>query len=447
MSVPVDASGTGTGAGAMANRGSGSGSRPGAPREARRPVRARTGPVDPVRELMHRHRELCERAVDPLEIAAGLEAHGVTDRTAARFRHRDVFSLAEELFARVPRAEGEPSEATDRQECRAVQHRPHSAYGAHRSDGACRRIVRAVAVALLALLPGMLAVSAFVLFELGDVSGEGALATIGFVAGAAVVVAVSVWLALRHVVRAPPNLLMALGTCCLTGFGAGPGGAGVALPLSLACALAPAVWCARRFAARARRRLAESRSLDEFADGMRPLLTVTVVLFAVVLVGLQFAAEEITAWLAQRGDGNVLFAADALSATTALGVLLFTALLLTAHGSRGAATAALCVACTLELLALAAGAVPPVGHALAAFGPNLVPAGACGCAAAGLLAYAYRVLTRASAHRLEYAEHLTERSVREDCGGRRNRAACEPCESCEPCQSCETCEACQDARE
>ncbi|NEC37926.1 hypothetical protein G3I66_32825, partial [Streptomyces rubrogriseus] len=53
--------------------------------------------------LLHRHRELCERAVDPLEIAAGLEAHGVTDRTAARFRHRDVFSLAEEMYARVPR--------------------------------------------------------------------------------------------------------------------------------------------------------------------------------------------------------------------------------------------------------------------------------------------------------------------------------------------------------
>ncbi|MFE4781374.1 hypothetical protein ACFRI7_15865 [Streptomyces sp. NPDC056716] len=52
---------------------------------------------------MHRHRELCEQAVDPLEIAAGLEAHGVTDRTAARFLHRDVFSLAEEMYARVPR--------------------------------------------------------------------------------------------------------------------------------------------------------------------------------------------------------------------------------------------------------------------------------------------------------------------------------------------------------
>ncbi len=65
----------------------------------------RRGPADPVKVLMHRHRDLCERAVDPLEIAAGLEAHGLTDRTAARYRHRDVFSLAEELYARVPAAE------------------------------------------------------------------------------------------------------------------------------------------------------------------------------------------------------------------------------------------------------------------------------------------------------------------------------------------------------
>ncbi|MFD5623674.1 hypothetical protein ACFWJF_35295, partial [Streptomyces yangpuensis] len=63
------------------------------------------GAGDPVKALLHRHRELCERAVDPLEIAAGLEAHGITDRTAARFRHRDVFSLAEELYARSPRGE------------------------------------------------------------------------------------------------------------------------------------------------------------------------------------------------------------------------------------------------------------------------------------------------------------------------------------------------------
>lgn len=78
-----------------------------APEIAYRPARraaVRRGPADPVKVLMHRHRDLCERAVDPLEIAAGLEAHGLTDRTAARYRHRDVFSLAEELYARVPAA-------------------------------------------------------------------------------------------------------------------------------------------------------------------------------------------------------------------------------------------------------------------------------------------------------------------------------------------------------
>ncbi|MCQ9130965.1 hypothetical protein KMS84_09125, partial [Streptomyces sp. IBSBF 2807] len=76
---------------------------PGAPSGVRGADTPRRGAGDPVKALMHRHRELCERAVDPLEIAAGLEAHGVTDRTAARFRHRDVFSLAEEMYARVPR--------------------------------------------------------------------------------------------------------------------------------------------------------------------------------------------------------------------------------------------------------------------------------------------------------------------------------------------------------
>ena len=79
---------------------------PAAPKSA-----PRRGAVDPVKALMHRHRDLCERAVDPLEIAAGLEAHGVTDRTAARFRHRDVFSLAEEMYARVSaRRGGRPRE-------------------------------------------------------------------------------------------------------------------------------------------------------------------------------------------------------------------------------------------------------------------------------------------------------------------------------------------------
>ncbi|WP_051731600.1 hypothetical protein [Kitasatospora phosalacinea] len=60
-------------------------------------------PADPVRELLDANRELCEQAVDPLEIAAALEDSGLAADGAARYRHADVFGLAEELYARVPR--------------------------------------------------------------------------------------------------------------------------------------------------------------------------------------------------------------------------------------------------------------------------------------------------------------------------------------------------------
>ncbi|MFF2816828.1 hypothetical protein ACFVT9_15055 [Kitasatospora cineracea] len=60
-------------------------------------------PADPVRELLDANRDLCERAVDPLEIAAALEDSGLATDGAARYRHADVFGLAEELYARVPR--------------------------------------------------------------------------------------------------------------------------------------------------------------------------------------------------------------------------------------------------------------------------------------------------------------------------------------------------------
>jgi hypothetical protein len=68
----------------------------------RRPAPAPADPAappqpaaDPVRELMAAHRELCERATHPLEIAAALEEAGVAAATAGRYRHADVFALAE----------------------------------------------------------------------------------------------------------------------------------------------------------------------------------------------------------------------------------------------------------------------------------------------------------------------------------------------------------------
>ncbi|MFF4339891.1 hypothetical protein ACFY00_08130 [Kitasatospora sp. NPDC001540] len=60
-------------------------------------------PADPVRELLDSNRDLCEQAVDPLEIAAALEDSGLAADGATRYRHADVFGLAEELYARVPR--------------------------------------------------------------------------------------------------------------------------------------------------------------------------------------------------------------------------------------------------------------------------------------------------------------------------------------------------------
>ncbi|MCC9309691.1 hypothetical protein LN042_21875 [Kitasatospora sp. RB6PN24] len=61
-----------------------------------------------MRELMAAHRGLCERAVDSLEIAAGLEEAGIGAALVGRYRHADVFALADELFARVPRRPVEP---------------------------------------------------------------------------------------------------------------------------------------------------------------------------------------------------------------------------------------------------------------------------------------------------------------------------------------------------
>jgi hypothetical protein len=92
--------------------------------------------------------------------------------------------------------------------------------------------------------------------------------------------------------------------------------------------------------------------------------------------------------------------------TTALGVLLYLALLLSAHGHRTAAVVGLGAACAAEAIALVAGIaswlLPGPGAVvlpgLSGTGPAVVPAVACGCAAAALLAFAFRALARASAH-------------------------------------------------
>ncbi|MFF3768290.1 hypothetical protein ACFYYR_29985 [Streptomyces sp. NPDC001922] len=372
-------------------------------RGAARPA-ARRGPADPVKALLHRHRELCARAVDPLEIAAGLEAHGVTDRTAARFRHRDVFSLAEELYARVPRTAADTSVAGAPA---AGTPDPDTA-----GEGGLPGAMRA-----LFLLPGAVCAVA--------VAGVRLLEPVGPVSrlGAGLLGAVAVAIALRVCLRRGPLSRRgrsgsggALWTCWLGGHlllgeavlgrlagdgtgGLWPGTAAAAAAVALTFAVLPAAECAHGFAVRARRKLAASRGLDDFRAGVRPLLPVTVGLFLGALLALLLLARAV---LGAAGP------AGGLAPAAALGVLVFVARLTTVHGRPSAGAAGLAAACAVEIVALgsvAAARIPgcaalsaPVEAAVRAYGPGVVPLTACSLAAAALLVHAAATLTRASAH-------------------------------------------------
>ncbi|UKY52552.1 hypothetical protein [Streptomyces inhibens] len=370
---------------------------------------ARRGPADPVRALMHHHQNLCAHAVDALEIAAGLEAYGVTDRTAARFRHRDVFSLAEELYARVPRAEPDAAPAATAESASTPSPgRPPAPAGRSRSvRGALQLLPGAVCLATVAALAS---------------SGEAtppARKAVG-IAGV-VLLALAVRLAvrsgplrLRH--HEPRSRAAALWICWTAGYAvygdwllgqlltggpdlpaAAPRPA-VATAVALACALAPAAGCARWFAVRGRRGLAASRGLGELAARTRPLLLTATLLFLGALVALLLGAGAVLG-----SDGAV-----AVAAAAALGVLLFLARLLAVHGFPEAAAAGLASAAALEALALSLvliarlpGLPPldmPVETLTTAAGPAAVPAVACSAAALGLLVHGLRALTGACAH-------------------------------------------------
>ncbi|MFE1949194.1 hypothetical protein ACFW9D_01860 [Streptomyces sp. NPDC059524] len=345
--------------------------------------------ADPVKVLMHRHRDLCERAVDPLEIAAGLEARGVTDRTAARYRHKDVFSLAEEMYARVPRT-GDP-----------VEPHPTAPPGRTGPRGTW---------AVLALLPGV--VGALTLFAVENTSGVARL-TLGcagvLVVGAALRAALRrgplragdgppapstglwVWWLLTYATLGDGLLSEALA--------GGPDEAwspATAPLLALAVSVAPGTLCAYLFMAGARRRLATSRGLAEFAASARPLLLGCVLLFAVILAALL------------AGAGAVLDQDIDYAGTTSLGVLLLLSRLLAAHGRTHAPAVVLGAAAAVEALAVSmvfAARLPgcefagaPVETLVDTAGTGVVPAIACTVAALALLAHAGRTLTQASAH-------------------------------------------------
>ncbi|MEU5998599.1 hypothetical protein ABZ837_12290 [Streptomyces sp. NPDC047197] len=349
---------------------------------------ARRGGVDPVKALMHRHRKLCERAVDPLEIAAGLEAHGVTDRTAARFRHRDVFALAEEMYARVPRDEEE----------RAAPVAPPSMGAAELPAG----------WALFALLPGAVCGLAAVGLDLSE--GRARLA-VGL--GGVLAVAVALRVALRygplrsahHVAPATHAWVCLLLAYALFGDGLlraavsggpdGPWAPSIAAALGLCLAVAPAAWCVRLFSVGARGRLALSRGLTEFTASVRPLLLGVVALYLCALGALLVGAGAVYGAPASAGAG-------------ALGALLLLSRLLSSYGFTRAPLLMLAAAGAAEAVSLAsvfAGRLPgcawlaaPVEGAVRAWGSGVVPVVACGVAAGVLLLHSSRVLSRASAH-------------------------------------------------
>jgi hypothetical protein len=145
------------------------------------------------------------------------------------------------------------------------------------------------------------------------------------------------------------------------------------------------VWCAHRFAVRARAHLAPSRSLKEFAGAVRPLLAGTLAVFLLAQVALLCAAFT--------AAGAPITPAG-LAGPAALSLLLFTARLLTVHGFPDVAVAATGGACAAEGAALGAALLL---HRLPV-GTGAVAVTACGAAALTLAAYALGVLSRASAH-------------------------------------------------
>jgi hypothetical protein len=73
-----------------------------------------TAPPMTVAALCEEYGEVCESAVDPLEIASALEFDGMGDQTVReRYGYSDVFALATEMYVQVPRQPAEPPPPED----------------------------------------------------------------------------------------------------------------------------------------------------------------------------------------------------------------------------------------------------------------------------------------------------------------------------------------------
>ncbi|MCG6499076.1 hypothetical protein [Kitasatospora sp. A2-31] len=385
-----------------------------APRAAREGAAAGAPGADPVREVMAEHRELCERAVDPLEIAAGLEAAGLGPAAAARCRHADLFSLAEELYARVPRRPpalrgAGPPENRPRRCGGPLRSAVLTALPVAAAAGLGGRWPALLPAALpLVLLPAGVAgapppparvAAGAVDPEAAASAAEGELGpqAAPWPAGAPPGEPARRWrpAALGHGAGVAGMLLLPL-----VASGAGPGDGRVTAALVLAAALSAgsAEWAARWFRHVGRGHLGAAGTLAEFRARMRPVLPVAVALHLAVLAVLSFAALAVLTAVAPRpgpgqGGGLLHLAVERAepaqwAAQGVLGLLLVLPALLAHCGRTGAAALG-------ALAGAVAAALPPaLGRSAPAVG--LLGGGA---VALAVLAYAWPVLGRAGAHR------------------------------------------------
>ncbi|MFG2906175.1 hypothetical protein ACGF13_14045 [Kitasatospora sp. NPDC048286] len=342
------------------------------------------GSADPVREVMAEHRELCERAVDPLEIAAGLEEAGLGRDAAARCRHADLFSLAEELYARVPRRPPVPGPVepprTGGAAARAAL--TAAALAAPPCAGAAalgpRWPVLLCAAVPLVLLPALTAPPPAEPAPPGAGPGR---------PGARLrPAALGHGLGLAALLLLPP---------------AAPGGdrpSAVALAVAAAVSVGAAERTARWYRQVGRGHLGAAGTLAGFRARMRPVLPVALALHLAVLGVLSFAALAVLAVVAPRpgpGHGGGLLHLAAERAGPAqwagpgvLGLLLVLPVLLARCGRATAAAAGASAGAAAVLGPLALGRSAPEAWLLGG-----------GTVAVALLAYAGAVLGRAGSYR------------------------------------------------
>jgi hypothetical protein len=339
--------------------------------------------ADPVHDLLIRHLPLCETAVHPLEIAAELEAVGIGPATAGHYRHSDVFSLAEELYARVPR-------------------RPSALRTPPPESPWRRRAVPALGIALLQLLP--CAALWLARSTGGTRRGPGVALTVLLLL--ALAAAATSGRDLDHPFRA--RFGFALGLAALLGLGV-TGGASPPVAVALACSVGAADWCARWFRHIGWGHLDAARSQSEFRERMRPVLPVAVALYLTALSALTFAALALQRH--RHTEGGLAAAVGGASGTAwaaqeCTGAVLLLVLLLWRCGRhRDALTALLCALSAVATAVAAVGAkapwqvptAPPGSPAGAVFSSALL--WGCGLTAVLLLPYAWVVLRRPESHR------------------------------------------------